>query len=231
MTDRTQHVLDAIDGALADDELPDAMRWSPAPETVDDAPAPFDGTLVWQPPQRCEPAEPTARVVGHRPGCSIVHEYSYRPPSCQCGALDRAASRRRSPARLAYFEYSASDDDPGDSATWLRLAPAGTSPTAAGEGTDVLVDEAALMPWQVGVLAAVFGEQLQAVADVLSRLVAVSAEELEAVTRSFLPDVDRPPVDDQPAEDPRARALRLRQHRPTWPRRPAGEQARPPRRL
>ena len=31
MTDRTQHVLDAIDGALVDDEFPDAMRRSPEP--------------------------------------------------------------------------------------------------------------------------------------------------------------------------------------------------------
>lgn len=32
--ERTQHVIDAIDGALADEEWPDAMRWSPDPEAV-----------------------------------------------------------------------------------------------------------------------------------------------------------------------------------------------------
>lgn len=47
-------VLSSIDGALADAEFPDAMRWSPEPETVDDAPEPFDGETVWQPPQQYE---------------------------------------------------------------------------------------------------------------------------------------------------------------------------------
>lgn len=50
-------VLASIDGALADAEFPDAMRWSPEPETVDDAPVPYDGDLVWQPPQRYEPGD------------------------------------------------------------------------------------------------------------------------------------------------------------------------------
>lgn len=60
--DRTDHILASIDGALADAELPDGMRWSPEPEAVKGAPAPFDGTLVWQPPQRYEqtPATPPA---------------------------------------------------------------------------------------------------------------------------------------------------------------------------
>lgn len=34
-------VLAAIDGALADEEWPDAMRWSPAPGSVTDAGAPY----------------------------------------------------------------------------------------------------------------------------------------------------------------------------------------------
>lgn len=34
-------VLTAIDGALGDDELPDAMRWSPDPAQVTDAGAPY----------------------------------------------------------------------------------------------------------------------------------------------------------------------------------------------
>ncbi|MDP5182160.1 hypothetical protein QOZ88_05885 [Blastococcus sp. BMG 814] len=41
MSDRTQHVIDAIDGALADEDLPDAMRWSPEPAAVEDAGRPY----------------------------------------------------------------------------------------------------------------------------------------------------------------------------------------------
>jgi len=206
-TDRTQHVLDAIDGALADDEFPDAMRWSPAPETVDDAPAPFDGSLVWQPPQRYESEVAAAVPFSHQLHCSIVHEYLDRTPSCQCGALDRAAltyvGSRRPPDRLSF-------------------APAGTPPAAVAEWTEIghLVDEVAFMPWQVGLLAEVFGEQFPAVGGFLSRLFTVSAEALA-----------QPAADAPHAEDPRARALRLRQHRTTGPRRPSGQQARPPRRL
>lgn len=44
-------VLASIDGALADEEFPDAMRWSPEPEAVDDARAPFDGETVWVGPE------------------------------------------------------------------------------------------------------------------------------------------------------------------------------------
>ncbi len=41
MTGDLDAVLASIDGALADDELPDAMRWSPEPERVEDAGAPY----------------------------------------------------------------------------------------------------------------------------------------------------------------------------------------------
>jgi hypothetical protein len=53
MSEGLDGILSAIDGALADAEFPDAMRWSPEPVTAV-APAPFDGELVWQPPQRYE---------------------------------------------------------------------------------------------------------------------------------------------------------------------------------
>lgn len=41
MTRDLDAVLASIDGALADDDLPDAMRWSPKPERVEDAGAPY----------------------------------------------------------------------------------------------------------------------------------------------------------------------------------------------
>lgn len=58
----TDDVLAAIDGALADLDIPGGMRWSPDPAQVSDAPAPFDGELVWQPPQRYELSEPLPRI-------------------------------------------------------------------------------------------------------------------------------------------------------------------------
>jgi hypothetical protein len=67
---RTDAVLASIDGALADEELPDAMRWSPQPEKVTDAGwATFDGDCVPLPPQRYEPALPVipARLSAGRP--------------------------------------------------------------------------------------------------------------------------------------------------------------------
>lgn len=61
MNDRTDAILASIDGALADEELRDGMRWSPEPHTVTDAPEPFDGSLVWQPEQTYEPVGDLAR--------------------------------------------------------------------------------------------------------------------------------------------------------------------------
>jgi hypothetical protein len=61
-------VLASIDGALADAEFPDAMRWSPEPEQVEDLPVlRFDGRIVPQPPQRYE-AVPEAWAVLVRGG-------------------------------------------------------------------------------------------------------------------------------------------------------------------
>jgi hypothetical protein len=47
-------VLAGIDGALADPELPDGMRWSPDPEQATATGVPFDGEVVPLPPQRYE---------------------------------------------------------------------------------------------------------------------------------------------------------------------------------
>lgn len=53
--DRTDTVLAAIDGALADALLPDGMRWSPTPQAdADPRPLVFDGRIVPQPPQAYE---------------------------------------------------------------------------------------------------------------------------------------------------------------------------------
>ncbi len=51
MTTSFDATLAAIDGALADVDLPDAMRWSPTPADVDDAGVPYqeDEDLTWTP--------------------------------------------------------------------------------------------------------------------------------------------------------------------------------------
>jgi hypothetical protein len=56
VNDRLDAVLASIDGALMDPEVPDGMRWSPAPEHVSDpAAVPYDGEFVPIPPQTYEP--------------------------------------------------------------------------------------------------------------------------------------------------------------------------------
>jgi hypothetical protein len=56
VNDRTDAILASIDGALMDPEIPDGMRWSPAPERVCDPDAvPYDGAIVPIPHQTYEP--------------------------------------------------------------------------------------------------------------------------------------------------------------------------------
>lgn len=72
MTRDLDAVLASIDGALADEAMPDGMRWSPAPEKVTDAAVNlYDGECVPIPPQRHEqiggfPVIP-ARLPADRP--------------------------------------------------------------------------------------------------------------------------------------------------------------------
>lgn len=94
MPDHTDAVLAAIDGALADPAMPDAMRWSPEPEKVPDAGwATFDGDCVPLPPQDYEqaatlPAIP-ARLPADRPRFLSFEE------SMALGPMDHAALVRR----------------------------------------------------------------------------------------------------------------------------------------
>lgn len=87
----TDAVLAAIDGALADPELPDGMRWSPEPEqAADPAALAFDGETVPQPPQAYERAaldralhseDPWARIERVRvaPGRALIDGVLYPP--------------------------------------------------------------------------------------------------------------------------------------------------------
>jgi hypothetical protein len=55
MTDRTQHVIDAIDGALDDGSVSgDAMRWTPAPPASAAPPGPWLSADLWHTAQRAD---------------------------------------------------------------------------------------------------------------------------------------------------------------------------------
>jgi hypothetical protein len=69
MRDHTDAVLAAIDGALADEALPDGMRWSPEPEKVTDAAVNlYDGECVPIPPQAYEQPEDFPLIPTRRGG-------------------------------------------------------------------------------------------------------------------------------------------------------------------
>jgi hypothetical protein len=95
--DDLQAMLDSIDGALADAEFPDAMRWSPDPAGVTDAgPVAYDGELVPQPPQSYELAHPPAVSAELSLTCaSGVHRLCTGCGMCTCH--DRDDDPRRLP--------------------------------------------------------------------------------------------------------------------------------------
>lgn len=103
MTRDLDAVLASIDGALADAEFPDAMRWSPEPATVDDAPEPYDGDLVWQPPQRYEEVDLLGRSApwGDPLGCIVADPPRpwTDPASSPLDEIRRAAELYRRPPR------------------------------------------------------------------------------------------------------------------------------------
>lgn len=230
--ERTQHVIDAIDGALADEEWPDAMRWSPDPEAVDDAPAPFDGALVWQPPQRYEQLSRRTAVDWGTPRHPLPERVTVAGYRDRRRPVDHRSlvQGRMVPRHLRELDVDAA----------VHVAPAGTEPPGAGEWTTVgqLVDDIAfgfdgtrdgdvvwsprrgahrrtpqlqLEPWQVEVAAAAFGEAFQQAAAGIARIFAASAEDigrLMATLAELAVDGDRdrptPPPPSLRETDPRA---------------------------
>lgn len=226
--DRTQHVIDAIDGALADDEFPDAMRWSPEPEAVKGAPAPFDGSLVWQPPQRYEqagrPASPAERMLDllGDDGIPVGLEHRRQRP------VDRFTLDRRRRRQGQEPSFTLIDE----SHVWV--APAGTPPDV-GEWTNVgyLVDEVAFEPRRPTVAdwMECFERVGQLFAEMSSAFSAVFTPWSETIEHWRRQYECRPMAPERPEpEDPRERALRLRRNRNTGPSRDLTRQ-RPPRRL
>jgi len=213
--DRTQHVLDAIDGALADAAVsPDAMRWTPEEAGSRDA-----------------GDRPGAPIFGHRPDCSIVHEYVDRPPSCQCGALDRAW---RSIAGGPAIDWQA---DPLPQPRQNGRASIHISGPVYY--VDEVTDLPSLVPWQQHVADVVLEPALRYWHQTIDRLVLQGGRGFGRTAR-LAALLDRHEsswrrlwsnqlvVDGPDDEDLRVRALRLRRQRGTGPgRAPAGQQKRP----
>jgi hypothetical protein len=237
MSDRTDHLLAAIDGALADAELPDGMRWSPEPETVKGAPAPFDGTLVWQPPQRYEQA-PADPPPFERPACDAPPaRYPLTPPWVE-------AQRARRAVEPLFSDHQPS---PALDLTWSLRAEAGLAAAVAAPGQQIAIRAASeaearrayqrlrveLMsrdrpPSMREVLLLRMLDNPQETAAAINRAFEQLIEALRPVVEQIgrnLADLGRALADAIPggpppapaAEDPRARALRLRRQRGTGP--------------
>jgi hypothetical protein len=198
-------VLSAIDGALADAEFPDAMRWSPEPETVD-APAPFDGELVWQPPQRYERIESDlARRLDEGVRRSVVDTWTAVSASDPLGDLLRArsavlrrAERRGPTADLLIFDEV------------FLVDPVHRAEVRARQQQEAQRIVRSIGEWMADAAEA-FAAMGEAIGKALASLVPPAA----------------PPPRSLRETDPRAYALQLRRTRGTGPDRQVQQQHRP----
>lgn len=193
--DRTSHVLDAIDHAIADWETSDdAMRWTPDPAPVDDRPAGtrptgrglrYGWTEVGYIDETVPPAPPP-RFRGPRLQALILDEAQAQLPRIQVAPItpphiDVAAIREQ--MRLTEFSIG-----PFTPQMFARR--------------DLAALTGALAP-----AMETFGQRMREIGAVMRR-----------VNERLVPLVEstRPP---EPPTDPRERALWLRQHRNTGPAR------------
>lgn len=200
--DRTQHILDAIDGALGDWTVSgDAMRWRP--ELTEPLPEPRAESM----------AVSLARAAAPRWRAEPVHHAPLRQPR-QNG---RGSMHTTSPV---YFEWSA---DLPSLDPWQRRVL-----DSALRGEQPYVDEMHYRGRGFG-RAARQAAMVRAHVDVLRAGMAAAADALQPYVDARLWEACIDPLVDQPDdEDPRARALRLRRQRGTGPgRAPAGQQKRP----
>jgi hypothetical protein len=217
-------ILAAIDGALADDEFPDAMRWSPEPDTVDDAPAAFDGSLVWQPLQRYEPVD---LFAASRAAVTSAFEFeeAYRhlavswadPASDPLGDVLRTAELHRPGAGHADARCSIAPVFDGVLDELYLVDPA-----VRGEVEELRRREQTLIAGQVGEafrqVAESFGSAAQAIAPTL--------DQIGKALISLRSQGEPPPVELRDT-DPKAHALQVRRTRGTGPERQLQRQHRP----
>lgn len=218
-------VLSAIDGALADDEWPDAMRWSPEPEQVDDAALPFDGQHVTV----------GTDLAGRDSDLLVMHHatrggvrWGATPGGMYRGPLVVDLDRRWAPITVPRQQGPAPDGGVLDVPLVSRLAVA----HAAQHDRDLarLREVLALDPAQLarmGRLVAELGDAMRVAAAQVARTLADLAESLRPIREQL---VDAGVLPDEGPTDPRERALWLRRNRNTGPQVPTAQAARRPRR-
>lgn len=224
--DELDGVLSSIDGALADDDLPDAMRWSPEPEHVD-APHPFDGDHVPLPPQQYE-REPYAGRWVREYDAEHAHDGSdgllvlrqmgapLLPP--RSAALYRPMGSL-TPESLADLRRSVMVSVPRPPAPRLSMH-------ASGLALDVLVHDEPLDPERARRVFAELGRVVEQVAQAFAET-ALSVGEAIAKFAAALRGPNDPPPLSLRERDPRAYALELRRTRNTGPDRQVQHRPRP----
>lgn len=237
-------LLAAIDGALGDADLPDAMRWAPNPEQVEPDGAPiYAEDTAWAPIttrrggiryELREPVEPELRAHG------LVEVVLGPTPIERLAArqrvIDRAdADRARAHAARVRGRRHPTPRGPAPDGQLTLDAPL-VSQLAVRHAAD---HEAALAHLR-GVLNA-SPEQLARMGDLmrdlglgLQRAAVEVAKALTTLAEGLAPQLDHLRTvgllpDDGPT-DPRARALWLRQHRSTGPEVARAQLAHRPRR-
>jgi hypothetical protein len=241
--DELRHVLDSIDGALADTDMPDAMRWSPEPEQVTDAgDLPFDGRIVPQPPQHYE--RPGSRP-GFRGGAIPLHvdDVAWRdplvrgrmiPPSLRGdlvitaplaaavaaeyeGVRARLQGNGLSADAIASVRQAAREAGRREPAALreVLLLQAMHDPEALDRTITGIVDVFRPVAVELGRIFTEFG---RAISEALPKFQGLQQQLVEAGVSP-----------EQPPSDPRARALWLRQHRNTGPAQRRAQHAHAPR--
>lgn len=251
-------VLSAIEGALADDEWPDAMRWSPEPERVTDASlVPFDGEVVPLPPQRYEAGDHTTpggmyrgRLTLRDPDDPELRRHGLVEVVFATTEAQRAAGRRAADRAEADRQRAHAARVRGRVLARAQRPPRGPADDLLLFDESYLVDpahrdevraehEANLA--RLRELLTLTPEQLDRLGDAMRQLGAAAQQAVEQIGRAFVdlaeslhPQLDdlvdpRGLPDDGPP-DPKARALWLRQNRSTGPARPGPERRPAPRR-
>lgn len=186
MTDRAQHVLDAIDGALEDWSVSgDAMRWTPEPVGI----------------------APAHALVGGRQYGGLVYDETLYEETC----------RRRLPG----FRGGRIPPPPQNGRGCFLPGGAGTTWFISDE-THVWADRSE----ETTDLVQRYRSAIQDMVEAIARLFDTVDVAAIQVTLNELLGVDDD-QDETVAEEPRARALRLRRERDTGPSRDLVHQRRP----
>lgn len=232
MTRDLDAVLASIDGALADGELPDAMRWSPEPEQIDDAGDPYaeDQGL---------PLLLTARRGGIRYGRAPTdREWAIGGRAAGLGdtsPVQQDADRERALDRLAAGldvpRHLLDGPSPPEHARARCLIEPVFGGHAARSELEALCRAMNATPEQRERLEAWTRDAAERLGVIVEDLLRALAPAMTDLGRQ-LDDVygklrEAGIVPEEPPGDPRTRALWLRQHRGTGPDRQVQHRPRP----